>query len=116
MAGGDEFLNMGKANRDALSAILFLAGSTNAFDAYSTLNSSPWTAESFGGDPAKAASCREYLYHAIGITMAYGLAASFIAESPYPLAGTVIIDIYLYWLYNRALNRAVARKSTGWHT
>jgi hypothetical protein len=113
MAGGDEFFTTG--GKDALAAILFLAGSTNALDACSTLNSSPWTAESFGGDPVKAASCREYLYHAMGITIAYGVAASFIAKNPYPLYGTLIIDAYLYWLYDRALKRAVATNSTGWN-
>jgi hypothetical protein len=113
MAGGDEF-SFSTGGKDALSAILFLAGATNALDACSTLNSSPWTAESFGGDPEKAKSCREYLNHAMGITLAYGLAASAIAKNPYPFYGTVIIDAYLYWLYDRALKRAVASKSTGW--
>lgn len=112
MAGGDEFI--GKGSKDALAAILFLAGSTNALDAFSTLNSSPWTAESFGGDPEKAKSCREYMYHAIAITTAYGIAASVIADSPYPFIGTVLINGYLYWLYDRALKRAVSRGSTSW--
>jgi hypothetical protein len=113
MAGGDEF-TFSKGGKDTLSAILFLAGSTNALDAYSTLNSSPWTAESFGGDPEKAKACREYLYHAIGVTMFYGIASSYIAQNPYPFYGTVIIDIYLYWLYDRALKRAASRGSTTW--
>ena len=53
----------------------------NTFDAYSTLNSSPWTAESFGGNPEKARACREYVWHAIAVSSFYGLASAAIGES-----------------------------------
>lgn len=110
MAGGDEFLAKG----NGLSALLFLASSTNALDAYSALNSSPWTAESFGGDPAKEASMREYVWHAIGVTMLYAAASAAIARNVWPLIGAVIADVYMYWLYDRAAKRARVRGSTTW--
>lgn len=112
MASG-ELLGMGESRR-AISAILMIQASTNALDAYSALNSSPWTAESFGGDPAKAASCREYVAHAAIVTTGYALAASILAKNIWPMIGAGAANIYMYWLYTRALNRAVARESTGW--
>jgi hypothetical protein len=113
MAGGDEFLGGGGGKR-AVSALLFLASSTNALDAYSALNSSPWTAESFGGDPEKEAAMREYVWHAIAVTMIYAVASAAIAQNPYPIYGAVIADIYMYWLYDRAAKRAKTRGSKDW--
>lgn len=112
MASGDEFLG-GTDNR-AVAAVLFLAASTNALDVYSALNSSPWTAESFGADPEKAAACREYVLHSIAVTSFYGFTAGAIAGSWWPIIGTVLANLYMYWLYNRALGRAAARGSTDW--
>jgi hypothetical protein len=115
MAGGDELVSAGGGKGDrTLSAILFLAASTNAFDAYSALNSSPWTAESFGGDPAKEKSLREYVNHAIVITSGYGIASALIARNVWPVIGTFIADVYMYWLYMRAIRRAQARGSQDW--
>jgi hypothetical protein len=98
----------------AIAALLFIAASTNAMDVYSALNSSPWTAESFGGDPGKARSCREYVWLSIGITSVYGLAATVIARSAWPIAGTILADAFMFWVYERALNRAEAKGSTSW--
>lgn len=112
MAGGDEFLGLGE--RKHISALLFLASSTNALDAYSALNSSPWTAESFGGDPVKEAAMREYVWHAIGVTMFYAVASTAIAQNVWPMIGAIVADIYMYWLYDRAAKRARARNSQGW--
>lgn len=112
MASGDEFV--GGSGARAVSAVLFLAASTNALDVYSALNSSPWTAESFGGDPDKAAACREYVYHSIAVTSFYGITASYIGRSWYPVIGTLLANLYMYWLYNRALSRAQARGSKEW--
>lgn len=110
MAGGDELLGTGRA----LGAILFLAASTNAFDAYSTLMSSPWTAENFGADDRKTASAQEYLFHAIGITSLYAVAAAAISASWWPIFGTLLVNVYLYWLYQRAIMRGRQAGSSGW--
>jgi hypothetical protein len=112
MAGGDEFV--GGGDRRALSALLFMAAGTNALDVYSALNSSPWTAESFGGDPEKAKACREYVYHSIGLTSFFGITSAVIGHSWWPIIGTILANGYMMWLYNRALGRAAARNSTGW--
>lgn len=115
MPGGDELVGISRDKR-TLSAILFLAASTNAFDAYSALNSSPWTAESFGGDPEKEKSLKEYVNHALVITSFYGGASAIIAENIWPIVGTLIADAYMYWLYKRAIMRARERGSSSWNT
>jgi hypothetical protein len=111
VAGGDEFIG---GNGRQLGALLFIAAGTNALDVYSALNSSPWTAESFGGDPDKAKACKEYVYHSIAVTAFYGTVATFISRSLWPLVGTAIANVYMWWLYHRALARAAARESTSW--
>lgn len=112
MAGGDELVAGG--DRRALSAILFLAAGTNALDVYSALNSSPWTAESFGGDPEKAKACKEYVYHSIGVTSFFCLVSAAVARNWWPVWGAVIANLYMYYLYTRALRRAQNRGSKGW--
>jgi|SRR5208282_3981098 len=109
-AGGSN----GDGARRALAAVLFLQASTNAMDAFSALNSSPWTAENFGATEDKARSCKEYVVHAIAITAFYGLAAAAIARSIWPVIGTLIADVYLWWLYSRALHRGRVSDSTSW--
>jgi hypothetical protein len=110
--GGDEFT--GGGDHRALSALLFLAAGTNALDVYSALNSSPWTAESFGGDPEKAKACKEYVYHSMGVTSFFGVLSAIIGRNWWPIVGTILANVYMYWLYNRALTRAQARDSKDW--
>lgn len=98
----------------ALAAILFINTSTMTMDVYSALNSSPWTAQSFGGDPEKAQACRHYVYQSIGVTVFYGVAGTVIARSPWPIIGTILADAYMFYLYETALRKAVAKGSTGW--
>lgn len=96
------------------AAILFLQASTNAMDVFSAVNSSPWTAENFGGDASKSASVREYVWHGVGLTIFYVVGASVLAKSPWPVVGGGITLAYMYWLYQRALTRGEARQSQGW--
>lgn len=98
----------------SVSAVLFMVGGMYTLDAYSALNSSPWTAESFGGDPDKLASLKEYVRHAIVFSLGFTLAASVIDGSLWPITGSAIANAYLWWLYNRAAQRAVERGSTTW--
>lgn len=114
MAGGDEFL--GGSGAKVASALLFMSSATMALDAYSALNSSPWTAESFGGDPEKEASMREYVWHAIAVTGLYSAAAAAISHNLWPIVGAIIADVYMYWLYDRAAKRARARGSKDWQS
>jgi hypothetical protein len=96
------------------AAILFLQASTNAMDVFSAVNSSPWTAENFGGDQSKNASVQEYVWHGVGLTVFYVVGASVLARSPWPIVGGGITLAYMWWLYQRALKRGAARASTGW--
>jgi hypothetical protein len=98
----------------AMAALLFLQSSTNAMDVYSALNSSPWTAESFGADPDKRASCLEYVHHSLAVTAGYSGAAAVLAGSWWPVIGWAIASAYMYWLYTRALRRAMDSGSTSW--
>lgn len=100
--------------RKALGAVLFMQAATNAMDAFSALNSSPWTAENFGATETKAKSCKEYVWHSLAVTTFYGVAATLIAHSIWPLLGTLIADVYMYWLYARALQRGKVAGSNGW--
>jgi hypothetical protein len=98
------------------AAILFLQASTNAMDVFSAVNSSPWTAENFGGDQAKSASVREYVWHGVGLTVFYIVGASVLARSWWPIFGGGVTLAYMYFLYSRALERGAARQSQGWGT
>ncbi|HEX3561812.1 MAG TPA: hypothetical protein VHU24_03150 [Solirubrobacterales bacterium] len=110
-----ESLSLGDSDAErGLSALLFIQASTNALDVYSALNSSPWTAQSFGADPEKRAACMEYVHHSIGVTAFYAIAAAAIAKNPWPIIGMVIADGYMYWLYKRALDRAQESGSKSW--
>jgi hypothetical protein len=40
---------------------------------------------------------------AAGLTIALGIAASLLAEEPWPLVGVIIMGIYLAWQYENAL-------------
>jgi len=95
------------------AGVLLMQAGTYAMDAFGAVNSSPWTAENFGGDADKARSCREYVYHAVGMTMVYCTGAAILTQSPWPLIGAVLQLVYMYWIYMRALRRATQRGSTG---
>lgn len=97
-----------------VAALLFLTSAMMTLDAYSTFQSSPWTAENFGADPVKAKSCKEYLMHAAGASIAFAVASSYMAQSLWPLLGSLIANAYLIWLYLRALNRGKTAGTTGW--
>lgn len=107
---GEEFLGTNRA----IGAVLFLTASNTAIDVFSALNSSPWTAEAFGGDPKKAASCREYVIHAMAMSTGLCAGSSVIAKSWWPIIGATVLNGYMWWIYERALHRAGAANSTGW--
>lgn len=100
--------------RKEIAAVLFMTSSMMTLDAYSTFESSPWTAENFGADDEKAKSCKEYLAHAVGYSTVYGVASAWLAKSYWPVVGAGITNVYLIWLYLRALERGKASGSTDW--
>jgi hypothetical protein len=107
-------LVMMPSGNNALAALLFMTSAMMTLDAYSTLESSPWTAENFGADPNKADSCREYLKHAVVYSMAYAIVSAYLAKSFWPIIGAAVSNAYLVWLYTRALNRGKVTGSSGW--
>jgi hypothetical protein len=114
---GEGSIGTGFSGNDARrmgAALLFLQASTNAMDVFSAVNSSPWTAENFGGDQQKASSVQEYVWHGVGLTIFYLLGATVLSGSIWPIIGGGITLAYMYWLYNRALKRGAANDSQGW--
>lgn len=107
-------LVMMPSGNNALAALLFMTSAMMTLDAYSTLESSPWTAENFGADPNKAKSCKEYLTHAVVYSMGYAIVSAYLAKSFWPIVGAVVSNAYLIWLYLRALDRGKTTGSSGW--
>lgn len=105
---------MMNGDKSALAALLFIGAITNVVDVMSALNSSPWTAENFGADPDKAKSCKEYVMHSVAFSTGLTIAASLIAKSWWPVIGGMVANGYMYWLYNRALQRGQVAGSEGW--
>lgn len=93
---------------------LFLMALAEAFNVYGALNSSPWTAENFGADPEKAASCRRYVLQADIVNVALGIGTSLIAKNPWPLLGILVITVYMHYCYERALKKGAAAGTAGW--
>lgn len=100
--------------RTAAGAGIFLMAVGEAFNVYGALNSSPWTAESFGADPVKARSCRHYVLQADAANIILGVGASIVAESPAPLLGILAITVFMHWQYEKALGKAKRSGSAGW--
>jgi hypothetical protein len=103
---------------DAMAAVLFLAAINETMQAYGTLNSSPWTAESFGADDRRAKALREYVAHAVVFSMMTGTVAAVIARGRRAtvaiIGGTIGTNAYLVWLYTRASKRGRAAGSSDW--
>lgn len=98
--------------RNATAALLFMQAGMYSLDAFSAVNSSPWTAETVGGDEKKAASMREYMYHAAMITSVFSIGGAMIAESWWPIIGGFTALAYMLFLYQRALKRGFDEGST----
>ena len=103
---GEELLGGANANKQALAAVLFMGGIYLAFDAMSTINSSPWTHETFSS-PEKMASGKNYVHQSIGASLTFGAISSLIGHQVWPIVGVATGDLYLYWLYHRAFQRAL---------
>jgi hypothetical protein len=104
-------------SKRALGAILFMQATMNTLDGYSTLLSSPWTAESFGADARRSKALREYLIHSVVFSMSYAGASAWITGGQlgwYIMAGALITNVYLIWLYTRASRRGRQAGSQSW--
>jgi hypothetical protein len=60
-----------------------------------------------GGDEKKAAHTKRWIrrgeVQAMGLSLALGIAASILAEEPWPFVGVVLISLYLVYQYENAL-------------
>lgn len=93
---------------------IFLMALAEAFNVYGALNSSPWTAENFGADPEKAASCRRYVLQADAVNIALGVGTSLISKTAWPLLGILAITVYMHWMYEKALRKGAVAGTGGW--
>lgn len=80
----------------------FAAGIYLAYDCMSTLNSSPWTHQTFGGSPGKAESAQHYVRLAIVRSTALAALTSFIMGSAAPLLGATVANADLFYIYWKA--------------
>lgn len=106
--------SIGLKDGNAIAAVLFVSSVNNAIDIFSATNSSPWTAENFGGDQEKVASLREYVTHAVVLTAATNIIGAVVARSIWPLIGSALACAYMWWLYERAVKRGMESGSTEW--
>ena len=99
MAG--EMTGESRTNR-GVQGLGFAAGVYLAYDCMSTLNSSPWTHQTFGGDPGKAESAQHYVRLAITRSTALAVLTSWIMGSITPLIGSTVANADLFYVYWRA--------------
>jgi hypothetical protein len=111
-------LEDGTARGNELAAILFLAAINETMQAYGTLNSSPWTAESFGADDRRANALKEYVAHAVAFSMTTSFIAAWVAHGQKAtwaiILGALGTNAYLVWLYSRASTRGREAGASGW--
>jgi hypothetical protein len=98
------------------AATLFLIGYYEFFNLVGALNSSPWTAESFGGDPGKNESARRYVKHAVVNGVLASGAGVLIGGMWWPLIGTAAAAAYTWWIYDQALRKAEVTQSVGFQS
>lgn len=96
-------VNTGTNLERALGAVLFGQAAVYTLDAWGTLHSSPWTAETFGTDPKKAASVRKYIRKAIMVSTLLGIVSAYAAHSLWPIVGVVGMNAYLWMTYEKAI-------------
>jgi hypothetical protein len=75
-------------DRSAVAGVLFISSGMTAVTLMSTFNQSP-------DEPSDP----HYMLHAVGISMFFAAASSYISRSVWPVIGAGVINGYLYWLY-----------------
>jgi hypothetical protein len=90
------------ASARSVQGLGFAAGIYLAYDCMSTLNSSPWTHETFGGSPGKAASAQRYVRLAIIRSTALAALTAWIMGDISPLLGASVANADLFYVYRKA--------------
>jgi hypothetical protein len=103
---GEMIGESGAGGSRAVLGLGFAAGIYIAYDCMSTLNSSPWTHQTFGGDPGKAESAQHYVRQAIASSTALAGFTSWLMGSDAPLAGATVANVQLFYVYWRAGQKA----------
>ena len=109
MAG--EMTNVSSKNNRGIQGLGFASGIYLAYDCMSTLNSSPWTHETFGGSPGKAASAQRYVRMAIIRSTALAALTSWLMGSITPLLGSSVANADLFYVYWKAKELATSKGS-----
>jgi hypothetical protein len=107
MAG--EMTGLDSRTNRGVQGLGFASGIYLAYDCMSTLNSSPWTHETFGGDPGKAESAQQYVRMAIIRSTGLAALTSWLMGSITPLLGASVANADLFYVYWRAKTKAVDR-------
>lgn len=100
----------------AAGAILYLVAVDASFNAYSAINSSPWTYENMSGDSGKAASGSKYVWLANGAAVLLGLFSSLVAGNWWPLVGSLTVVALMHSLYRHAMTTGKREGNTGWRS
>ena len=101
---------------EADGAVLFLVAVDASFNAYSSINSSPWTYENMSGDSDRASSGSKYVWLANGAALVLGAFSSIIANSAWPFAGAATVVVLMHSLYRHAMSTGEEQGNTGWGT
>ena len=102
------------ATARGLAALLFITGYYEFFNLAGAFLSSPWTMESFGGDPGKNASAKRYVKGTVIRGTFVTTAGVVISGMWWPLIGTSIAAADLWFTYTRALARSEQSGSVDW--
>ena len=92
-----------------------------SFQVFGSLNSSPWTARNFGGDPEKAATCMKLVRKGVINNLLMGSLGSALlywdgkAKGWWmPIMVTSGVSAYMYWEYYTNIQAAIQQGSSSW--
>jgi hypothetical protein len=100
-----ELTGESRTNR-GVQGLGFAAGIYISLDCMSTLNSSPWTHQTFGGDPAKRKSAQGFVRLGIASSTALAALTSVLMGSWSPMVGATVTNAGLWYVYHQAGQKA----------
>jgi hypothetical protein len=90
----------------ALAALLFITYALAALDAFSSVHSSPYTAEVRGGEPTNAERVWRYAKISAAVAAVLGIGGVAISGKAWPLVGVTVGGGFMLYLYRYALMQA----------